>query len=248
KTSAILAIARQFYGGTVLSSMVLEINASDVRGVDTMRNQIQQQHLIDRSTNLVRFCLCCNYVNKLSSGIRSRCTAFRFSGIPKSKMRGALLHVLQMEGMETSSESLDAVIDICRGDARRAINLLQSLCLGALSPCDNGFVEPVGRVHEACGLPTSSDVGKILHSSLNDTFAVAFRSLSSLLSERGFSLAQVISVLAERVVASDKIGPERMKSILVESAHIEWSLSDGGTESLGIGAAIGAFHIDVETY
>lgn len=41
KTSAILAIARQFYGGTVLSSVVLELNASDVRGVHTMRNQIQ---------------------------------------------------------------------------------------------------------------------------------------------------------------------------------------------------------------
>lgn len=60
-------------------------------------------------------------------------------------MRGALLRVLQMEGLGISSETLDAVIDICRGDARRAIYLLQSLCLGALSRCDNGFVEPVGR-------------------------------------------------------------------------------------------------------
>lgn len=153
-----------------------------------------------------------------------------------------------MEGIKISSESLDAVIDICRGDARRAIDLLQSLFLGALSRCDNGFVEPVGRVHEACGLPTPSDVGKVLHSSLNDTFAVAFRSLSSLRSEKGFSLAQVISVLVERVVASDKIGPERMKSILVEFANIEWSLSDGGTESLRIGVAIGAFHVDMEPY
>lgn len=92
--------------------------------------------------------------------------------------------------------------------------MLQSLCLGALSRCDNGFVESVGRAHEACGLPTLSDVGKILHSSLNETFAVAFRSLSSLLSEKGLSLAQVMSVLAERVVASDKIAPSGRKASL----------------------------------
>ncbi|CAM9144735.1 unnamed protein product, partial [Hapterophycus canaliculatus] len=147
-------------------------------------------------------------------------------------MRGALLRVLQMEGLGISSETLDAVIDTCRGDARRAIYLLQSLCLGALSRCDIGFVEP------ACGLPTPSENGNFLHSLLNGTVAVAFRSLSSCLSENGFALAQVISVLAEKVVAPDKIEPERMKKILVEFANIEWSLSDGGKESLGIGAAI----------
>lgn len=127
KTSAILAIARQFYGGGVMSSMLLELNASDVRGVDTMRNQIQcctkcssvtdstaiklivldeadtlthlsqcaLGHLIERSTNRVRFCLCCNYISKLSAGIRSRCTSFRFSGIPEPNMRDTLQSVLK---------------------------------------------------------------------------------------------------------------------------------------------------------
>lgn len=96
----------------------------------------------------------------------------------------------------------------------------------------------VDRVPEACGLPTPSENGNFLHSLLNGTVAVAFRSLSCCLSEKGFALAQVISVLAGKVVAPDKIEPERMKKILVEFANIEWSLSDGGKESLGIGAAI----------
>jgi replication factor C subunit 3/5 len=40
KTSTILAVARQLYGKN-FSSMVLELNASDDRGIDTVRNQIQ---------------------------------------------------------------------------------------------------------------------------------------------------------------------------------------------------------------
>ncbi|CAN0173155.1 unnamed protein product, partial [Scytosiphon promiscuus] len=151
-------------------------------------------------------------------------------------MRGAPLHVLQMEGLGVFSECLDAVIDMNRGDARRAIYLLQSLCLGALSRCDNRFVEP------ACGLPIPSDNNGIFFQSfLNGTFAVNFRWLSSRLSGKGFALAQVMSALAEKVVAPDKkieIYQENRPEGAFPFANIERSLSDGGKESLRIGAAI----------
>ena len=156
KTSSILAIAKQFYGAGVFSSMVLELNASDVRGVDTMRNDINNfincrsitdapgngsntklvildeadslthfsqcalRHIIERSTNRARFCLCCNYSTKLSPGIKSRCTTFKFSAISQLQLRDTLQNVLERENMKLSERNLDSVIDICRGDARRA--------------------------------------------------------------------------------------------------------------------------------
>lgn len=40
KTSTILAAARKLYG-TTFSTMVLELNASDERGIDVVRNQIK---------------------------------------------------------------------------------------------------------------------------------------------------------------------------------------------------------------
>lgn len=40
KTSTILAIARELYGDNT-KRMILELNASDTRGIDTVRNQIQ---------------------------------------------------------------------------------------------------------------------------------------------------------------------------------------------------------------
>lgn len=41
KTSTILACARRLYGPKRLSSMVLELNASDERGINVVRNQIK---------------------------------------------------------------------------------------------------------------------------------------------------------------------------------------------------------------
>lgn len=39
KTSTVLAVARRIYGNS-MSNMVLELNASDDRGIDVVRNQI----------------------------------------------------------------------------------------------------------------------------------------------------------------------------------------------------------------
>ena len=41
KTSTILAVARQLYGNKDYANMTLELNASDDRGIDFVRKQIQ---------------------------------------------------------------------------------------------------------------------------------------------------------------------------------------------------------------
>ncbi len=41
KTSTILACAKEMYGTTGYKSMVLELNASDDRGIDVVREQIK---------------------------------------------------------------------------------------------------------------------------------------------------------------------------------------------------------------
>lgn len=41
KTSTILAVARELYGAKDYQNMTLELNASDDRGIDVVRQQIQ---------------------------------------------------------------------------------------------------------------------------------------------------------------------------------------------------------------
>lgn len=269
KTSSILAMGRSFFGDRNVSTMLLELNAGDVRGVDTMRKQIQYftrcssvtetatgvikmvvldeadslthhaqcalRHLIETSSGSVRFCLCCNYVSKLSAGLRSRCTSFRFSGLGDAQLYRTVQAVAEKEDVKLSRQGLNAVVDVCSGDARQAINLLQSLSLST------GRVE---SVYESCGLPSPSQIDTILGALLNQRFSIAHESLSTLVHEGQFSLEQILVPLVEKVVAGDHsfICSERVGNMLSLLAEAERCLLQGGSESIAIGAVVGAFH------
>lgn len=42
KTSSVLALARELYGGSLMKTRVLELNASNERGIDVIRNKVKQ--------------------------------------------------------------------------------------------------------------------------------------------------------------------------------------------------------------
>lgn len=285
KTSSILAMARECFGASEMSTMVLELNAGDVRGVDTMRNQIRYftrcssvtdttttasvvklvvldeadslthhaqcalRHLIEQSGGRARFCLCCNYISRLSTGIRSRCTSFRFSGVGKLQLRLTLQRVAEKEGLKISEQSLGAVVDICVGDARQAINLLQSLSLCgdamATTACDDNSSGHVEHLYQTCGLPSPSEISTIFDSLLNQSFAVGYQSLSYFVSDRQLSAFQIIPPLVENIVFCNDgtIGAVRAGEILTVLADIELCLSEGGEERIALGAIVSAFRL-----
>ena len=105
KTSLILACAKEMYGDQYLR-YILELNASDDRGIDTVRKKIPDfvktasnkirlvildeadaltndaqsalRRVIEDYSKNSRFCLICNNINKIISGLQSRCTKMRF--------------------------------------------------------------------------------------------------------------------------------------------------------------------------
>ena len=282
KTSSVLAMARSFFGEGSFSTMVLELNAGDARGVDTMRNQIQfftrcssvsdttssaikmvildeadslshraqcaLRHLIETSSGRVRFCLCCNYVSKLSAGLRSRCTSFRFTGLSKVHLYRTIRSVARKEGMKISTRGLDAVVDVCSGDARQAINLLQSLSLDGHDhghDHDETTIDHAQRVYHSCGLASPSEIDTIFDALLRERFSVAVESLTFFVHDKQFSLSQIITPLVERVIecSDNSIGVDRVGGILKKLAGVERCLNRGGAEALAIGAVVGAFHL-----
>lgn len=110
------------------SSRSLQLNASDDRGIDVVREQIKQfaetrtlfskgfklivldeadmmtqqaqaalRRVIEQYTKNVRFCIICNYVNKIAPAIQSRCTRFRFSPLPMKEVEKRLDTVVEAE-------------------------------------------------------------------------------------------------------------------------------------------------------
>jgi DNA polymerase III delta prime subunit len=59
--------------------------------------------VIETHTKNVRFCILCNYVNKITPAIQSRCTRFRFSPLPEKEVQKKVDQVIEQEGWVLSS-------------------------------------------------------------------------------------------------------------------------------------------------
>jgi len=106
----------------------VQLNASDDRGIDVVREQIKQfaetrtlfskgykliildeadmmtqqaqaalRRVIEQYTKNVRFCIICNYVNKIAPAIQSRCTRFRFSPLPIAEVEKRINIIVETE-------------------------------------------------------------------------------------------------------------------------------------------------------
>ncbi len=74
------------------------------RGERAHQAQISEKFLanailvIETHTKNVRFCILCNYVNKITPAIQSRCTRFRFSPLPEREIQRKVDQVVKKEG------------------------------------------------------------------------------------------------------------------------------------------------------
>lgn len=156
KSSAAFALAHDLFGEK-WENYVLDLNASDDRGIDLVRGRVkdfakstamgEQFNIIvlDEADNLTqaaqaalrrtmedyaencRFILICNYPNRIIEPVRDRCSQFRFSSIEAEDGVNALSRICKKEGMDTNREALEALWDASRGSMRSALNNLQSL-------------------------------------------------------------------------------------------------------------------------
>jgi DNA polymerase III delta prime subunit len=163
KTSAIISCAKELYND-YFNFMVLELNASDNRGIEMVRQKIKRfasgrnefflpkelqnnvykliildetdgitfdaqailRQIIENYSDTTRFCLICNYINKIRPALQSRCTRFRFVPLIATDMAKKLNEIALIEKLKFDQNAINAIIKVTGGDMRKAINLLQS--------------------------------------------------------------------------------------------------------------------------
>lgn len=72
----------------------------------TTAAQSALRRVIEQYTKNVRFCIICNYVNKIIPAIQSRCTRFRFSPLPIAEVEKRIDNVIEAEGCVRESSIL----------------------------------------------------------------------------------------------------------------------------------------------
>ncbi|KAK9474367.1 P-loop containing nucleoside triphosphate hydrolase protein [Dipodascopsis tothii] len=271
KTSTILAVARELYG-TNYRNMVLELNASDDRGIDVVRDQIKTfastrqmfmdgfklvvldeadamtnaaqnalRRIMERYTTHTRFCILANYTHKLTPAILSRCTRFRFSPIATEAIRGRVDHVIEAEGVRISRPALDALLDLAKGDMRRALNVLQACHTAA----PDGTEISDRDVFECVGNPDPADIKTLLDSIMTDEWGTAVRTVSRIKQGKGLALADILASLAEEIERIE-VRPATRIAWLDGLADVEYRLGSGGSEVLQTSAMISVIKSGLE--
>jgi len=299
KTSTILACARKMYGDS-FKSMVLELNASDDRGIDVVRDQIKEfagtkklfssgvklvildeadamtndaqsalRRVVEKYTTNTRFCMICNYVNKIIPALQSRCTRFRFAPLRADQITGRLQDVVDAERVVITEGGKTALLQLAGGDLRRVLNLLQSAAMAYPEITEEA-------VYLTAGAAMPAVIESTFQSLLNDDFDTAYKKLLSVrmrtappslpcccsffLSphltalagffaalcssqaniEFGYALCDIITELAQLVTQT--MLPDAAEAFLVDRlSTLEHRLSHGVNEKLQLGALVGAF-------
>ena len=165
KTSTILALAKEIFGQKYWSDRIIELNASDERGINVVRDKIKMyakksinlndtippwkiiildeadtmtsdsqfalRRIMEEYSKITRFCIICNYHDKIIEPIISRCSLFCFKPISNDKITEKLNNINIQENCKLELALLNKISIISRGDLRKAINLLQN--------CNNSY-------------------------------------------------------------------------------------------------------------
>lgn len=102
-----------------------ETDQMTIQAQSAMRFMMEKPKTIQSA----RFCLICNFPEKIIPPIVSRCTVFRFAPLPHALMLRELSTICETERLICADGMLERVLEVCRGDMRATINLLQSVHL-----------------------------------------------------------------------------------------------------------------------
>jgi replication factor C subunit 2/4 len=96
---------------------------------DSMTEEAQDalRIIIEQHSSVTRFCFICNYINKITSAIKSRCSEVFFKRLEPEHIKTKLRNIIEKEQMELGDDILETVIDVSNGDMRKAITALHNL-------------------------------------------------------------------------------------------------------------------------
>ncbi|MFH1055334.1 MAG: replication factor C small subunit [Candidatus Altiarchaeota archaeon] len=257
KTTAAMCIARELFGD--ISHDFLELNASDERGIDVVRNKIKDfartkplmgeykiifldesdsltsdaqnalRRTMEQYTATCRFILSCNYSSKIIEPIQSRCAVFRFTRLTKESVKKYLEKILKHENIKHDQNGLEAIVYVSEGDMRKAINILQSAA--ALGAVNEE------NVYAITTRARPEDIKTILKLALDGKFLDARNLLDKLMLNVGLSGEDILLQMNREAMNLDADDKVKVRIIdLVGEAN--FTLVEGANERIQLEALL----------
>ena len=184
----------------------------------TFDAQFALRRIIEKYSETTRFCLICNYENKIIPAIRSRCANFRFSPIKNNHINEKLKYICSQENIKYENGVLDTISLLSKGDLRKSINFLQSLSL------QSNFIT-VNLCYKTAGVPSNEEVDTLVNMLLNKNilFDECLKNINEKITNKGYSLSIVLKELVLYILnfKMQLIDNIKLSSILSDLADLE---------------------------
>jgi replication factor C small subunit len=260
KTTASLCIANELFGKDWHSNF-LELNASDERGIDTIRVKVKEfariipmnnmfkviyldeadsltkdaQHALRRTmenySHICRFILACNYSSKIIEPIQSRTAVFRFKTLSNEEIYEFLEKIAEKEGLKIDKKIIDILVKLSDGDMRKAVNTLQ------MAATSKKITEDT--IYSLINRPEPEDVKNMLLACSSD-FKKARTMMIKLLYERGLSPEDVLKEIYTQIYNLD-ISDEKKLRMIEKLGEYEFRLTEGSNPQIQLEAMLAQF-------
>lgn len=270
KTSLILACAREMYGDQY-NRYILELNASDDRGIETVRKKIPDfvkttsnkirlvildevdamtndaqsalRRVIEKYSKNSRFCLICNNINKIIPGLQSRCTKMRFGYLKTSEITNKLSTIIDKEGVKITDKALERLVSLNK-DFRQILNTIQ--CLHIIKLNEGSNYQPIesDEINDYMGVPTENSINDIIDILFDQSFHTACMKLIDLFKNNQWNLSDLIHKLSEYIVKHPSMPQKRQYFIIDRLSDIEFKLSHSNDAEVQLYALVSAFQQD----
>ena len=112
---------------------------------DTMTSdsQFALRRIMEEYSKITRFCIICNYHNKIIDPLVSRCSMLSFKPVSDNEIYNKLVYICKEENIHYSDKILYRIINVSRGDLRKAINFLQKCCNLSNMELDDELIDEI---------------------------------------------------------------------------------------------------------
>lgn len=256
KTTTIKCIARNLYGSK-MNDLVLELNASDDRGIKIVQETIMNfckkkiddrfKHkiiILDEADNMTvkaqvlintlmekynntRFAFTCNTSEDIIESIQSRCIIMKYSTLTKEQITKRLQFICKKENVTCGKKPLEALAIISQGDARNAINNLQFACM---SYGKNNITNETD-IYTVCDKPQPTLIKEIIDSCIKKDFRLSIKKVIEL-KELGFSEQDITISMIQYLRYDESTIPELVKNMFLDKICMSTFIISKGLDTM----------------
>ena len=245
----------------------LELNASDARGIDTVRHNIKNfcrlkavgspfrivfldevdnmtkdaQHALRREmemyTRTASFILSCNYSSKIIDPIQSRCAIFRFTPVKGHQIIKRLELIAEAEKIKVTINALESIVYFAEGDMRRAVNILQTSSSVGEEVTEENVQEVVSKAKP-------QDVRKIINKALDGNFLDARELLREVMVVQGISGEDLVTQIYQEIAQMAReglLGEEVYVDLIENIGKYDFRIREGSNPRIQLEALLTKF-------